>query len=320
MFERKLPPIILVVFVMVAGISGNATVAVLSDSQTVTVNLGPDNLTSTVEGPQTDLSDVNESTSGSANTSEAETEDVEGLRVALEPTEQRIDADGKATYEVVVRGATEGINGYRLTFALSDPSVATFDGFNHRHDPGYSENEISDENELVASAGVGLNGTITGLETVNGSQNITLGTVTVEGNATGEATLDIVNEAVGDVDIINGSDSFYTIGTAGEATVNVTGPGATTRTESYTVAANDTSWIPATGIANDTESSSDTVSVSVAVQPGDGNATLATNGSFRYTPDSGFTGVDTFSYEARNGTTTEITTVSVLVTDDSDQL
>lgn len=316
MFERKLPPIVLVVFVVVAGISGNATIAVLSDSQTVTVNLGPDNLASTVEGPQTDLSDVNKSTSSSTNTSE----DVEGLRLALEPTDRRIDADGKATYEVVVRGAAEGINGYHLTFALSDPSVATFDGFDHRHNPGYTESDTRDGDNFTVSAGVGLNGTITSLATVNGSQNVTLGTVTVEGNATGKATLDIVNKGVGDITIINRSDSFYTIGTAGEATVNVTGPGATTRTESYTVAANDTGWIPPTGIANDTEPSSDTVSVSVAVQPKDGDVTLAANGSFRYTPDSGFTGVDTFSYEARNGTTTEITTVSVLVTDDSDQL
>lgn len=321
MFERKLPPIVLVVFVVLAGVSGNATVALLSDSQTVTVSLGPDNLTSTVEGPQSDLSDVNRSTSGTENTSEAGTDDVEeGLRIALEPAERRIDADGNATYDVVVRGATDGINGYRLTFALSDPSVATFNGFDHRHDPAYAEVETRGEDELVVSAGVGLDGTITGLGTSDGSQNITLGTVTVEGNATGEATLDVVNDAVGDVDIINSSESFYEIATAGDATVNVTNPAATTRTESYTVAANDTGWIPTTGVANDTDAASDNVTVSVTEQPGDGVVTLAPNGSFQYTPDSGFTGVDTFSYEARNADNeTAVTTVFVHVTADSDQ-
>lgn len=44
-----------------------------------------------------------------------------------------------------------------------------------------------------------------------------------------------------------------------------------------------------------------------------GNVTLNTDGSFDYTPQTGFVGVDTFSYTATNGTNSDAATVSITV-------
>ena len=41
--------------------------------------------------------------------------------------------------------------------------------------------------------------------------------------------------------------------------------------------------------------------------------TLSADGSFTYTPDAGFFGTDTFTYEAANGAGTDTATVTVTV-------
>ncbi len=55
-------------------------------------------------------------------------------------------------------------------------------------------------------------------------------------------------------------------------------------------------------LKNDTDADGDTLTVTVAQQPSHGTLTLAADGSFTYTPDADFHGVDGFAYIANDGT------------------
>jgi VCBS repeat-containing protein len=57
-------------------------------------------------------------------------------------------------------------------------------------------------------------------------------------------------------------------------------------------------------LANDTDPQSQPLTAVVATQPANGTVSMAADGSFTYTPSSGFTGSDTFTYTATNGTNT----------------
>ncbi|HEY3595029.1 MAG TPA: Ig-like domain-containing protein, partial [Polyangiaceae bacterium] len=55
-------------------------------------------------------------------------------------------------------------------------------------------------------------------------------------------------------------------------------------------------------LVNDTDAESDVLSASLFSGPAHGTLSLQTDGSFGYTPNSGFTGVDSFTYRANDGT------------------
>ena len=56
-------------------------------------------------------------------------------------------------------------------------------------------------------------------------------------------------------------------------------------------------------LGNDTDADTDAGDLTAvgATQPDNGEVTLDADGSFTYTPDAGFTGVDTFTYRASDG-------------------
>jgi VCBS repeat-containing protein len=60
---------------------------------------------------------------------------------------------------------------------------------------------------------------------------------------------------------------------------------------------------PAGVLANDTDAEGDTLSASLFSGPANGTLTLNGDGSFLYTPNAGFTGMDSFIYFANDGTT-----------------
>ncbi|MGB7346993.1 MAG: DUF4347 domain-containing protein [Pirellulaceae bacterium] len=65
-------------------------------------------------------------------------------------------------------------------------------------------------------------------------------------------------------------------------------------------------------LVNDTDPDSDPTTVTLAVTTANGRLTLNADGTFTYTPDSGFVGIDTFQYEISDGTlTSNIATVSI---------
>ncbi|QDV25787.1 Ig-like domain-containing protein [Aureliella helgolandensis] len=106
----------------------------------------------------------------------------------------------------------------------------------------------------------------------------------------------------------NGSDSFaYTIvdtkGNASTATVDVAvtlvndAPFATV--DSYSQDQDTTLTIDAPGVlANDTDIDGDPLTAIVVAGPSSGALTLNADGSFAYTPDAGFVGSDSFTYQA----------------------
>ena len=49
------------------------------------------------------------------------------------------------------------------------------------------------------------------------------------------------------------------------------------------------------------DDNSDALTAIVVTQPANGTLTLNADGSFTYTPDLNFTGADTFSYKANDG-------------------
>lgn len=67
-------------------------------------------------------------------------------------------------------------------------------------------------------------------------------------------------------------------------------------------------------LANDTDPDGNSLTASLVAQPGHGTVTLASNGSFSYTPTTGFSGADSFTYRASDGSASSNTaTVSITV-------
>ncbi len=110
-----------------------------------------------------------------------------------------------------------------------------------------------------------------------------------------------------------GPDSFsYTVSdvqgnqATGIATINVLSTGAPTVTNlSYTVAADSTLSVSNAlqgVLAGAVDPGNLPLTVTVSGQPSSGVLTLAPNGTFTYTPHSGFVGTDSFGFEVSDGT------------------
>ena len=109
----------------------------------------------------------------------------------------------------------------------------------------------------------------------------------------------------------NGSDSFtYTAsdGRGGIATamaslaVNPVNDPPAVANDSYSVVAGSSLVVSAPGVlANDTDPDGDALSAALVASPAHGTLSLASNGSFTYTPAAAFAGQDTFTYSAGDG-------------------
>jgi VCBS repeat-containing protein len=88
----------------------------------------------------------------------------------------------------------------------------------------------------------------------------------------------------------------------------------------YAVSKNNPLTVPAaTGVlANDTDANSDALTAIKVSDPAHGIVTVNANGSFTYTPTAGYTGPDSFTYKANDGTAdSNVATVSLNVTNDA---
>jgi len=99
-------------------------------------------------------------------------------------------------------------------------------------------------------------------------------------------------------------------------TVNVAPVGVA---DSYTTTEGETLVVDAPGVlANDTDAEGDDLTATSVTQPGNGAVELAADGSFTYLPDAGFTGDDTFTYRANDGTSSSgVTTVTITVEEEA---
>ncbi len=119
-----------------------------------------------------------------------------------------------------------------------------------------------------------------------------------------------------------GADSFAYQASNGQtnsniATVSLNITPFLASNDSYSVAANTILSVGAPGVlGNDTSGGESLTAVLVSV-PTNGVLTLNANGSFSYTPNNGYIGADSFTYQANNGqTNSNIATVSLAVTPD----
>ena len=87
--------------------------------------------------------------------------------------------------------------------------------------------------------------------------------------------------------------------------------------DNYNTPENTQLNIPAPGIlVNDTRAAGTTITAAKVTNPSDGTLTLSANGSFSYTPNTGYVGTDTFTYKANDGTAdSNIATISITVTE-----
>jgi VCBS repeat-containing protein len=77
----------------------------------------------------------------------------------------------------------------------------------------------------------------------------------------------------------------------------------------------ETLTVPAPGLlGNDTDPDGDPLTAAVEINPANGSVALNADGSFTYTPDTGFFGTDTFTYQivdGQGGTDTAVVTLTV---------
>jgi len=120
-----------------------------------------------------------------------------------------------------------------------------------------------------------------------------------------------------------GSDSFtYTasdgtlVSSPATVSLSVTDTAPVANDDSYTVGKNKTLTILGTGVlTNDTDADSDALTAALVAGPANGTLTLNANGSFTYTPNSGFAGSDSFTYKAGDGVlASSAATVAISVT------
>ncbi|HEY0548458.1 MAG TPA: Ig-like domain-containing protein [Verrucomicrobiae bacterium] len=116
-----------------------------------------------------------------------------------------------------------------------------------------------------------------------------------------------------------GNDSFVYRASDGSATANATvtltiaNSAPVAQVDSYVTSMNTALSAAAPGVlANDTDANSDSLTATLISSPAHGSLTLNGNGSFLYTPATGFTGTDTFGYRANDGSAVSATAVVTL--------
>jgi VCBS repeat-containing protein len=124
----------------------------------------------------------------------------------------------------------------------------------------------------------------------------------------------------------SGNDSFTYHANDGSldsniATVNITVINSVpvAADDNYNTARNGQLTVGAPGVlSNDSDADGDSLNAVKDTDPPNGTVTLNADGSFTYTPDTGFVGIDTFTYHANDGTAnSNIATVNITVTNDA---
>jgi VCBS repeat-containing protein len=125
----------------------------------------------------------------------------------------------------------------------------------------------------------------------------------------------------------SGTDSFtYTVSdgelSSGETTVTITvTPGndaPIASADEYAIDENQSlnvSSVTSGVLGNDSDPDGDTLTAAIVTGPTNGTVTMNADGTFVYTPNAGFTGTDTFTYAASDGTATSEAVVTITVND-----
>ncbi len=141
-------------------------------------------------------------------------------------------------------------------------------------------------------------------------------------SATGTLTFTPAANASGSTSVaVSISDGVTTVA-LGSFTITITpvNDPPTALPDSYGAAEETTLVVAAPGVlGNDSDIDSGALTAILNVGPSDGSLSLSANGGFSYTPDADFTGQDSFTYHARDGSANStVVTVTISVTNDND--
>ncbi len=195
--------------------------------------------------------------------------------------------------------------------AVNDAPVANDDVLTVEEDSGPNAVDVLANDSILPDVGETL--------TITAVTQGTNGTVAIRMDIAGIAYIPDANYA--------GPDSFtYTVsdgnGGTATATVSVTVTAVNDPPvavdDAHSTAGNTALTVPAPGVlGNDNDIDSTTLTAVKTSDPTNGTVTLNADGSFTYTPDTGFTGTDSFTYQADDGnagSNTATVTVTVLPT------
>ncbi|MEZ6130828.1 MAG: Ig-like domain-containing protein [Planctomycetaceae bacterium] len=201
--------------------------------------------------------------------------------------------DGQAVSEIVT--VTITVNPVNDAPVAGDDEAATDEDTSVVIDLLANDNDIDGDDLTVGITGGPVNGTLTEnedgtftytpAENFNGTDTITY-TVTDGELLSNEATVTITVNPVNDAPVaVDDSDS-------------------TSEGDSVEIDV----------LINDTDAEDDNLTVASVTQPANGTAVINADGSITYTPDSGFSGTDTFTYIANDGhADSNVATVTVTV-------
>lgn len=219
-------------------------------------------------------------------------------------------ADPNTTWSLYVHDDNPGgyvgsiAGGWSITITTNDSPVANNDSATTNENSAVNINVLANDTDvqsdpltpaLVANAANGnavLNPDKTFTYTPNpgfsGSDSFTY-KVNDGFSDSNTATVNITVNAVNVAPVANGDDYSTTSG----STLNIGAPGV---------------------LSNDTDGDGDPLTAVLGTGPANGSLTLNADGSFSYTPNSGFVGDDSFTYRANDGTTNSgAATVSIHV-------
>jgi hypothetical protein len=181
-------------------------------------------------------------------------------------------------------------------------------------------NQITEGTQTITDTAALANLTVNG---GSGNNQLTVSSLTVPVQSVtlaGGGGTNTYNVSAGTVNIVAGT-GVNVLNATGGTVASITAPVGDTKplvfAHSYTVLANGTLSVPASGVlANDVSANGQSLTAVLATGPAHGTLTLNANGSFVYTPSSNFVGVDTFTYQAKgsDGTLSVPATVTIQVT------
>jgi hypothetical protein len=248
--NRKLFALVAATFLVMAALSGGTTVAILSDGATVTTTISvgntaagnmaagntaagnaPVKVDANVNDPEDRATgDVSSSSGGdegdtnvqaeSSETDDGTGTESEGVSIVLEPADGdgTVTAGENTTYNVVVKGADEGIGAYDLAVELNNSSAATFTDVSYVPSVNGEPATVSGDGVTSSGEKVDMSAGMSSALTDSGD-GVVIATVTVEGTTSGETV---------SITVADTSDPWILDGTTDPDDYNVTGTSATT--------------------------------------------------------------------------------------------
>ena len=209
------------------------------------------------------------------------------------------------TYEVSDgQGGTDQAAVSLTVTSVNDPPVAVDDSATTNEDNAVVIAVLTNDTDVEGSS----LSVVPGSGPANGSLVFNPnGTVTYTPNSDFNGTDSFTYRANDGTDDSNVATVSITVNSENDAPVGVN--------DAYSVDQDASLTVTAPGVlANDTDVENDPLTAALVAGPSNGSLSLNADGSFNYTPTAGFSGSDSFTYEANDGTDdSNVATVSITV-------